>query len=408
MRGTLLLLSGLLTTVPPAVPQEPLTLRDAVERALLAHPTLAASTNRIEVARGLKTQTGLRFNPVFTFQTENWPPAPPHSFSPSRDQDTFLYATQTFQTAGKRERRIEAADAVLRRAGYEREALERQIALRVKSAYWDAAAAERVREMLADSVAVYEEITGFHELRVREGAMAEVDLLRVRVETERVRISLNNAGLDATRSRIDLFREMGSPEFPSVRLVDPLEGTGPPPEPDFRQALAQRFEVRAAREALEAARAQMRVERAGVFPDVDVTFGYKRALGLHTLMGMVQVPVPFFDRNQGNVYAATAASREAEAILAATQALIRAEVEAAAADVAVRRRLVESTFPDLLEKASQSSEIARLAYREGGVDLLRLLDAERVRNDTYALYYQTLGEYRQSIVALEAALGMAP
>ena len=60
------------------------------------------------------------------------------------------------------------------------------------------------------------------------------------------------------------------------------------------------------------------------------------------------------------------------------------------------------------EQADETSRIALGAYREGGADLLRLLDAERVRIDIELLYLRTLAEYRQSMVALEAAMGVEP
>ncbi len=97
-----------------------------------------------------------------------------------------------------------------------------------------------------------------------------------------------------------------------------------------------------------------------------------------------------------------------EASLAAVEATVRAEVNAARTDCELRRKqLVESLRP-LREHASESSGIAQAAYREGGADLLRLLDSERVRLEVEVLYHRTLAEYRQSVAALETAMGVEP
>jgi outer membrane protein TolC len=61
-----------------------------------------------------------------------------------------------------------------------------------------------------------------------------------------------------------------------------------------------------------------------------------------------------------------------------------------------------------MKQAAESARISRAAYREGGWDLLRLLDAERLRIETQSLYYQALAEYRQSIAELETAMGVEP
>ena len=58
-------------------------------------------------------------------------------------------------------------------------------------------------------------------------------------------------------------------------------------------------------------------------------------------------------------------------------------------------------------QADDSQRIADAAYRAGGFELLRLLDAERARIETQVLYYQTLAEYQQAVAALETALGVS-
>jgi outer membrane protein TolC len=100
--------------------------------------------------------------------------------------------------------------------------------------------------------------------------------------------------------------------------------------------------------------------------------------------------------------------RVADSELAAATALVRAEVRAAEADVEARYRLIARMLRGLVERAAESSRIAQAAYREGGSDLLRLLDAERARIDLETLYYRTLADYRQSVAALEAAMGIEP
>jgi outer membrane protein, heavy metal efflux system len=131
-------------------------------------------------------------------------------------------------------------------------------------------------------------------------------------------------------------------------------------------------------------------------------------MGWNTMMGSVQMPLPFFNRNQGNVASAVAEIRAAEADTAAVRALVLAELRSAAAEAQNRRRQLTDFFPGVLQQANESSRISQAAYREGGSDLLRLLDTERVRIEAQVMYYRTLAEYRQSLANLDAALGVAP
>jgi cobalt-zinc-cadmium efflux system outer membrane protein len=343
------------------------------------------------------------------FQVENLRGHGQPGFVYGRDADTYAYVSQVIETSGRRGLRTEAASANVRRAELERELLARQIAARVKHAYWSAAGAQRVHELLVESMNTFRQVVEYHELRVREGAMAEADLLRVRVESERFAIAANSAALDAERARIQLLREMGRTEFPEVQLTDKLDDTGPFAETvDAARALEERLEVRAARQAVEQAQTALRLERASARPNIDLLAGYKRSGGFNTVLGGVQVDLPFANRNQGNIGAAEAEVRVAEASLAAVEATVKAEVRAAQSEYELRRRQLLETLRTLREHASESSKIALAAYREGGLDLLRLIDSERVRLDVEALYGRTLAEYRQSIVNLETALGVAP
>ncbi len=394
---------------PPATPaQSPLTLRDAVSRALAAHPSLAVETARIASAEGARRQARLPPNPRLVLQSENARPyfSPPYRFW--HETDTFAYLQQTFETSGKRGFRAGVAQAGVRRAQLARELLERQIAARVKQAYWFAAGAQRIHDLLVESQKNFQQIIEYHEARVREGAMAEADLIRVRLEGERLAVAANAALLEAERARIHLLREMGQNEFPETALADPLEGAAPGPAGDAQAALEQRPEMKLAKAAVEQTGANLRLQHAVGRPNLEALLGYKRTAGLDATIGGLQIDLPFFNRNQGNVASAEAEIRAAESNVAATEALIRAEVRAAKTEYEIRRRLVETSLKPMLDRAKQSSAIALAAYREGGTDLLRLLDAERVRIETETLYARTLAEFRQSIAALESALGVTP
>jgi outer membrane protein, heavy metal efflux system len=85
---------------------------------------------------------------------------------------------------------------------------------------------------------------------------------------------------------------------------------------------------------------------------------------------------------------------------------IRAEVAAAQSDYESRRQALVKLMPGMLARAAETSEVAEGAYRLGGADILRLLDATRIDIETHVLYVQTLVDYQQSAVNLQLATGM--
>lgn len=398
---------------PALFAQTRLTLADAVSEAVKVNPQLATAEARIGVAEGLRQQAGLGPNPRLTLQSENtraWGSPP---FSYGRDADTLALLTHTFETGGKRTRRVELGTANVRRSEIERELQRRQIISRVSAAYWLAAGAARSRDLLLQEAAGFERVVQFHRDRVREGAAPEVDLLRIELERDRLLTAARTAGQDAERARIALFREMGKTEFPAIEFVDALEQASPIETIPLDQVLLQRPEMQLARQSIEQAEANLRLQQANARTDPDVQVGYKRTAGLsltgpeafNTIYGSIQIPLAIRNRNQGQIAAAVADIRATQSSLAAAAALVRAEVESATLDYQSRQRLLAETLRPMRDRADEVYRIADAAYREGGSDILRLLDAERTRIETQLAYVRTLAELQQSAVAVATAQG---
>jgi outer membrane protein TolC len=322
--------------------------------------------------------------------------------------DQFVYGSKVFETAGKRARRVELARAGIRSAELERDALALHIGRRVATAYWNAAAAERVRDLLGRSVETNGRIVEYHRDRVREGAAAEADLIRVQLEHDRIALAAANAAQDASRARLTLFREMGMAGDPGGVLADALDTLPAFEPPDLAEALGNRPEVRLSRQAVERARAQVRLQQAIAAPDPEVLFGYKRTAGLNTVIGGVQMNLPFGNRNQGQIAAAEAELRATQSDAVAAENSVRSDIALAVGEWRMRQAQITGAFRGLRERAEETARIAQAAYREGGSDLLRLLDAERTRIEVEVLYSQTLADYQRSVVAVRTAVGMMP
>lgn len=392
-----------------AFAHQALTLDGAVQIALESHPLVASGRESIAAARGLERQARLTFNPRLNIQVENLRIPRSEPFLYGRETDNFAFLQQTFETAGKRSLRGDVAAQQIRRNELELAILERNIRLRVTEAWWRAMAAQRARDLIVETLKTFEQTVEYHRVRVKEGAMAEADLIRVQVEAGRFSLAANEAELEASQARIGLFREMGRTSFPEVRLEGRLEPPASDPVwPPLDQALSRRPEIQLARTLLDQANARTRLEEANARPNFDILGGYKRTNGFDTALAGLQFDLPFRNRNQGNIEAASAEARAARANLAAAEALVEAETRAARADFETRRQQVRDYLPRLLLQAGETARIARGAYRLGGAELLRLLDAERLRLEIELLHARALAEYLRSVARYRFALGEQP
>ncbi len=286
---------------------------------------------------------------------------------------------------------------------------KRSIELRVAQTYWDALRLQYIRTLAEQSVGYYREILDYHEKRFNEGKVAAVDLLRVRLEEARAEGSADSSRLAEAQAKQRLAREMGLPAAGNWKLSESFDALNLPKDPltpDNPQA--ERVEVKLARQAIDSARANLMTQRAQGRPDVDALFGYKRTAGFDTMIAGFQLNLPIFDRNQGATAAARFDVEANQSTLAAVQQQSASDLALARMSYDTWRQQVTERYRPLLNQAIDIANISRAAYREGGADLLRLLDAERLRVDTQTAWVEALGNYHQSVLSLEYAEGLEP
>ena len=390
-----------------------LELDHAIELALSRHADLDAARAAIEARAGATRQAGLSPNPVLSLQTENWRFYGNPGFSAARDLDLFAWVSLDVETAGKRTRRVELAEADERTAEYERQLAAWRIRQSVKKAYWETLATVSEVKMLQRIRETLERLEDYHEVRVRLGATAEVDLIKVRVEVGRAALALSGAEMEVSRAKIALLEAMGVPElstgfdlaqpdeWPVDLSWDPVEAT----RQTVEKALAHRSEILLGQARVERARAAVELQRSLARPDVRPYVGYKRSNEFHTLIGGISIPLPVRDNNAGRIGEALAEVRRREAVLRATEARISAEVAAAVETVRRRSEMLRSMETGVLERARETSRIALAAYQEGGVELLDVLDAQRAQNELGLFHSQLVFDYQMSWVDLETASG---
>jgi len=387
-----------------------LSLSQAIQTALSQHAAVRAAAERQSGAQGLIRQAHVLPNPVLSLQSENMRAWGTPSFHVGSDTDLFFFGSQTFETGQKRRRRVELAQYDFRIAGLEKELVEWRIRRQVKQSYLKALSAQKQLELLAENARYLEQVVEYHKVRLEQGAIAEADVLRVQLERERVLIAQKASEAEAERERIELLRAMGVTQIQADFQLEDVPALVASQEQDL-PALLQRVReenvsLRLAQAVLDRARKRVELEKAQAKPDLEFSLGYKRTAGFNTLIAGVSVPLPLFDRKEGNIIFSEREVKRAESMIEEARAQNAADLNAALAGMRRRREILSSMESGILRQAENSLQISNAAYREGGADLLRLLDAQRVRNEILLLFARTQMEYIMSVADLEDAVGV--
>lgn len=330
----------------------------------------------------------------------------------SNSGQLFTQVAQLFELAGKRGYRIESAGFGTQSAEAAFEDAVRQLGFTVKDTYYRTQLAQRRLVLAEENRERFSRILDINTIRFKKGYIAEVDLIRIRLqmvdfqsqviqslqEAESAKGELRQLLRLSPKTVLELTTELGfrriDPDIEKLRVA----------------ALAVRPDIRAKRYTFSQRESDLKLAKAYRIPDVTIGAGYA-IQGAHGPDNPGQValnagiPLPLFNRNQGGIRQAEVSLQTAEADLDKTVNLVENEVEVAYLNLLQSRRLVEAYFGEVLEDARSTFSIVERAYERGGATILDLLDAARTSRTIQQNYIEALFNYQHHLFQLESAVG---
>jgi cobalt-zinc-cadmium efflux system outer membrane protein len=376
-----------------------LGIDDAVGMMRRQNPELLAGLLKVRSASGDVTTARLYPNPVLSLGAGNFAigQTNPNGLSPGETVESQAGLSQELVLWGKRGARID--EAVRHEAGAEAEHadLDRSLVFELRSRFVDVQVATERLRLARENLDHYRDTVRLAEVRARSGDISPA---------ERDKVALELRGFERDEADAEVARREAVGELLPMLGVDAtdVETTGPlrlGDEPAdaatlVAHALASRPDLRGAEREVEAADAALRRARAEAWPNVTVGVQYSHSEFLvsgdlaNQVGATFSLPLPVVDRNQGEIEKAEAeagiARHEAQKLrLEIPQQVAAARVRYDAARGRVRR--FDDTF---LAQATEARHAAEVAYREGSVGLLELLEAERTYVETERDYLDAL------------------
>jgi cobalt-zinc-cadmium efflux system outer membrane protein len=148
--------------------------------------------------------------------------------------------------------------------------------------------------------------------------------------------------------------------------------------------------------------------RANGKRDLTFTSGYSHVAAANDASFSVNMEVPLFNRNQGEIARTHAAITQSEEAKTATQQAVMTDVAAAYEAVKSGEGIIQLYQSGYLKDSRESLDISRYAYQRGAASLLDFLDAERSYRSTELTYRETLAAYMLAVEQLHEAVGERP
>jgi len=319
---------------------------------------------------------------------------------------------QLFELAGKRGYRIESAGYGSQSAEAAFEDAVRQLGFTVKDTYYRIQLAQRRLTLAEENRDRFARILDINTIRFKKGYIAEVDLIRIRLQMVDFQSQVIQSLQEGETARGDLRQLLRLSPKTTLELTTDLDFRRIDPDISTLRtaALDLRPDIKARRFTYSQRESDLKLAKAYRIPDVTIGAGYSvqgpqgpdnpQQWGLN-----LGLPLPLFNRNQGGIRQAEVAVQTAEADLNKTVNLVENEVEVAYRNLLQSRRLVEAYVGGVLEDARSTMTIVERAYERGGATILDLLDAARTSRLIQQNYIEALFNYQHQLFQLESAVG---
>jgi cobalt-zinc-cadmium efflux system outer membrane protein len=388
-----------------------ITLEQAIDAALQQNHSLLANRTTVQQSHADEITANIRPNPtLFT----DWQYLP--LFHPEEGLSTYLHdSTQadlglafTIERGAKRKHRSQAATDTTAQIRSQVEDNERTLTFQVASAFINVQLAESVIDFAQQNLKSFQNTVDVSQAQFAAGAISENDNLKVKLQLLQFQTDLRQAQLARTQGLADLRLAMGYESVPAdfdvtgqfeyqpaALVVEALQAAATQNRPDLRAALL----------GVTAANSQLELARANGKQDFTVSGNYSHAAGNNTMTFVFSVPLPVYDRNQGEIEKTHHVILQAEETAKALTAQVRTDVADAFAGVQANDAVVQFYRSGNLETAQRSRDISEYAYQRGGQPLFDFLDAERSYRATQLAYRQALAAYLISLEEVRQAVG---
>jgi outer membrane protein, heavy metal efflux system len=390
----------------PGPPGEPvrasgLTLAELEAMAERCNPTLAQAAARVQAARGQCLQVGLHPNPVMGYLgTEIG--------NEGRAGQQGGFIGQEVVTAGKLRLNRAVASQEVRQAEYLWAAQRWRVLTDVRRGFYDVLVAERTVELAEQLVGIGERGLKAAEQLLKAKEVARADVLQARIESDSAKILLEKARNRYTAAWRNLAAVVGDPALPPTPLAGSLQDgmTQFTWENTLNRLLAESPQLAGAQAGVARAQATFSREYAGRIPNVDLQAGVQYDNATRDTFASVQVgiPIPIYNRNQGNIAKAQAELAAAQHEVRRVQLALQQRLASVFEQYATAHQQVEKYTRDIMPNAQESLTLVSAGYRQGEFSYLVLLTAQRTYFQTNLAYLGALRDLRTATAALEGNL----
>lgn len=398
-------------------PPNGLTLDAAIERLRQVNLNLKAQALEIPQAEADILTASLRANPVFYADSQLIPYGGFPKDRPGGQTQYDVNISYPLDVTRKRRARMAVACQAKRVVEAQfQDAVRLQID-NLYTAYVDVLAARETARYAKASRAGLEEVLRLTEAQRQKefSTTAEVNRVRILKDAAEIGVQESESSVRQTTRSLAVLLRIPPAQADSLLLRGTIRDVSPPPPPDEELvglAMSSRSDIAAYRLGVGRSQAEVKLAHANRLSDVYVLYqpftSQQNPAGLKDATSWalgVTVPLPVYNRNQGNIRRAQVNVSQTRTELLALEEQVVSDVRRAREQYAISRASVERIEQSLLPASRQVLSTAAELYRSGQENLAFYLNAQRDSNEIVRQYRDTLVRHRRNMLSLNTSVG---
>ena len=403
--------SGIVAYSQRSQPAARIDLEQAIQLAIKHNHALKAAQNTVDQSAADEITAAIRPNPVLTYDDLYIPifsPAQLNTSTLDNVTEFDLGLSYTFERGNKRKARINAAKDATAVTRAQVQDNERSLTFNVAQQFVNVLQAKADIALANQDLAGFQQTVDLSTNKFKAGAMSEGDLLKIKLQLLQFQTDVSAAKLALVQSLLNLRQLLGFESVPAHYDVIgelayvPLRGN----QEDMQAlALKQRPDLMAAQLGVNASESQYQLAKANRARSLTTTFTYSHVAAVNAAGFTMNIELPIFDRNQGEIARTHTAMTQANELQAAAAETVMTDVATAYQTVQVNDQIVQLYTSGYLKQAQDSRDISEYAYKRGAASLLDYLDAERSYRAVQLTYRQSLAAYMLAVEQVKEAVG---
>jgi outer membrane protein, heavy metal efflux system len=382
--------------------QQAIDFSTALEVAQKNNPDWRAAEQEVEIARGkLTTARIIPFNPVL--EGEGGPRTIPGG---GTHTDYGAGLSLELEVAGQRGLRIAEAERNVQRAEASYRDFARTFTAKLARVFYQALFVRERLTLLRSVEELNRRLVEVTQVRFQAGDVSGLETNVAAVRYGRVRKETLDGQRELTQALLELRRLAGLEELITPAGELPVVYSPPSPAELLARARANRPDLSAKLRELERAEAEIALRKREIFPNPSAGISFRReGTGDRIVMGSLAIPLPIFNRRQGELEGLEARRIQARAELLGLEKEIRKEVDQVLNQWAIASESFQLFQREIIERTEENFKLLEAAYRERKIDLSQALIME---NDLIAAnlsYLDTSLALREAAIKLQEVTG---